>query len=462
MDGGEEETAWKRRPKNSGYDPELFNTHAENRLWLTVTDPEHSMDTDADECKFTSLTPGKKYILLKTICKPLETILSPNGSMSIKVLEGEINKLLITTNINGTKVVIVKHKTLNLIRGEFTSSNTIKMPASEIKEELAEYRVVDVRKIEKPKRDRENKIIKNEDDEVIYEPMGKVILTFEREALPPQIKLYWRLYNIHQHEPEPVQCNKCFEYNHTKKYCPNAVGLCGWCTKAKHCDTGQRCKNPPSCRHCNDNDVDNSHPSFSKQCPRYQMEKEIAYKKETQKIPYWKAKKLVEGTDTDGTMYRRKLAKTVGATTLDSLREASEKSIADRFDRIISDMERRFQDIQTNIEQHVIQRLEQLEQVIEQKMKSIETMVKKVVPSCQNDIINQFQSGVAGLACIPSISKGATSLFSVPSGRLSKQSLDYQQMMTEDPTMKRISTPPSPDDKATKKSRSDIHSVPGD
>ena len=174
MVGKEKETAWMRRP--NGYDPDLFNSHAENKLWITVKDPD-SMDTgDSDDTKvssFTTLTPGKKYHLIKSVCKPIDTILASNGQMNIKVSESEIEHLLTTTEIQNTKVLIEKHKTLNLIRGELDNRITIKMPESEIIEELSEYWVTAAKKEEKPKRDKDNKFVKDDNDEIIYVPTVK-------------------------------------------------------------------------------------------------------------------------------------------------------------------------------------------------------------------------------------------------------------------------------------------------
>ena len=101
---------------------------------------------DTEVSSFTTLTPGKKYHLIKSVCKPIDTIMASNGQMNIKINESEIEHLLATTQIQDTEVLIEKHKTLNLVRGELNSRITIKMPEKEIIEELAEYWVTDAKK----------------------------------------------------------------------------------------------------------------------------------------------------------------------------------------------------------------------------------------------------------------------------------------------------------------------------
>ena len=455
MTGRRGETWQRRIPNTSDYDPDLFNSHAENKLWVTIKNPE-SMDTgdseDTEVSSFTTLTPGQKYHLIKSVCKPIDTMMAANGQMNIKVNESEIEQLLATTQIKDTEVLIEKHKTLNLIRGELNNRITIKMPEKEIIDELAEYWVTDVRKEEKPQRDKDNKFVKNDNNEIIYVPTGKVILTLEREALPPKVKLLWESCDITQHEPDPVQCKKCYDYNHTKKWCSTAVAICGWCSSKKHCETGQRCQQTPVCRHCKDAGRDSDHPAFSRKCPRYILEKDIAYRKETQKIPYWKAKKLAEGTDTEGTRYKSKLIK-ASETTLQNLIEANNAAIEDTFNNLIQNFQNRLEEkmkeilnkATNNFNSFIDQRIEQCFQTSQQ--------------NATDQLLSRYKQHIdSAVATIPLHSVGATDLFT--SGGLSKQSSEYKQMMTEEIRMKRDTYPPtSPRDR--KKSKTSEPPDPG-
>ena len=326
------------------------------------------------------------------------------------------------------------------------------MPEKKIIDELAEYWVTDVRKEEKPQRDKDNKFVKNDNNEIIYVPTGKVILTFEREALPPKVKLLWESCDITQHEPDPVQCKKCYDYNHTKKWCSTAVAICGWCSSKKHCEIGQRCQQTPVCRHCKDAGRDSDHPAFSRKCPRYILEKDIAYRKETQKIPYWKAKKLAEGTDTEGTRYKSKLIK-ASETTLQNLIEANNAAIEDTFNNLIQNFQNRLEEkmkeilnkATNNFNSFIDQRIEQCFQTSQQ--------------NATDQLLSRYKQHIdSAVATIPLHSVGATDLFT--SGGLSKQSAEYKQMMTEEIRMKRDTYPPtSPRDR--KKSKTSEPPDPG-
>ena len=163
------------------------------------------------------------------------------------------------------------------------------MPIDEIQEELKPYDCTE----ERPLRDKHDKIVRHNDGSIKFVPNGTVVLTFERETLPRSVNLHWMSLEVTQHEPEPLLCKNCFLYGHTKKKCPStSVGICGWCSEKAHENTGQRCVNSPKCRHCATED---DHANFSRKCPMWIREKEIAYIRETQKTSYWRAKNIVDG-----------------------------------------------------------------------------------------------------------------------------------------------------------------------
>ena len=299
--------AWKRRlGKWDGYDPDILRTNAEPQLWLNVTDPINTDDnmevtsesSESERSKttpFQRLTTGQKFKIIRAVVNPISANINKNGSIAIKVKNEHVQALLNTHTLGETPVTIRKDEYRNLIRGVIKDKSIKETPENEIIEELSSINCKAARKIEKPKRDQEGKIMKDEQNKIIFEPNGEVVVTMELESIPTtQIDFFHTKMEISPYEPDPILCRTCYNYGHPKKYCKSKITLCGHCSKAKHCEIGQKCENKPMCRHCHSNELEHGHPTYDQGCPSWMREKEILRIKETQKIPYPVARNILD------------------------------------------------------------------------------------------------------------------------------------------------------------------------
>ena len=303
--------AWKKRI-GDGYDPDIWRTFAEPRLWLNISNgrdidmktDDLSTDSESESPavndnnstntkRFQDLTTGQKFKIVRALCTVHNASVNKDGSLSVLVNHEVVDKLLQTTEKDGLPLTIAKNVYRNRVRGVIRNRIIVVTPESEILEELSEYNVTEVRKIDKPKRDDKNQIIRNSKKEVIYEPSGMAVITFELETLPNHINFFYTRLEVTQYEPDPLHCKVCFLFGHAGKNCPNkAIPICGRCSKKKH--EGTQCEEDPKCRNCDTNSMNADHSNYSRDCPIWIKEKEIARVKETQKIPYPAAKAVVE------------------------------------------------------------------------------------------------------------------------------------------------------------------------
>lgn len=327
---------WKRRrAKWESYDGDLWTTMAEPQIWLNISSPEpdemeinsESESTPTSKVNtFEQLTTGTKFRLIRAVVSPISAKVNQKGSVAIKVKNKEVEELLNTNSLGETPVLITKDPYKNLIRGEIKHDTIAKTPEKEIIEELSEINCVKVRKLERPKRDQNRKIVKNEQNQTIFEFSGVAVVTLELESLPTtQVDFFCSKINIQQHEPDPTLCRKCYKYGHTKKYCDSPTSLCGRCCKVLHTAVGGRCENDPECIHCKVDKIKCDHTVFDRECPTWVREKEILYIKEIQKIPYPAARAIL-----DQRMKESSIKSKEREPTLDALIEVSNQRWEER------------------------------------------------------------------------------------------------------------------------------------
>ena len=286
---------------------DLWQYLAQPRLWLTVKDPEKhpekdpqitdTTDTTTNETKiFSKLSPSLKWNLITSIAKPHSASYHKDKSMSIQVLSEDCNKLLSLKEIEKIPVSITKHHFMNNIRGTIKNQTLSEMTEEEIKNGLTDFNCFYARHLNSPERDKDGNIVRTIDNKLIWRPNGVVVISLEKEVLPPKVLLCGMSLDVEPYKPEPLLCKCCFQYGHLFKTCPNkAIRLCSRCSQRHHTNDGERCRNNPHCRSCEENEVDANHMPTSRECPKYKREAEIALIKETHKIPYWRAQEILDG-----------------------------------------------------------------------------------------------------------------------------------------------------------------------
>lgn len=280
--------AWKKRRKKSVWDVEehtyISISGATPDAMEVINSEETPTNTTPQKTvnsEFNNLSPIQAYKLIDKFLNPLKgtTKRLKDGNFTIQVPREELELVVQVCQFGKIPVKVEKHTFLNRCRGTIRSRDTIQMGEEEIKEELAEYRVTRVTKKQYYDKEKKKKVYS-----------GELLLCFDRETLPDSINLAY-LHNIQvkQHEPNPRQCFNCWQIgNHGQDDCKE-VKICGWCSETQHKEAGEPCGSAAKCRNCLGN-----HPNWDKKCPVYVKEKEIQKVKEINKIPYPRAKAIVE------------------------------------------------------------------------------------------------------------------------------------------------------------------------
>ncbi|GFS86900.1 putative RNA-directed DNA polymerase from transposon X-element [Trichonephila clavipes] len=116
-------------------------------------------------------------------------------------------------------------------------------------------------------------------------PTKHPILTFNSPKLPSTIKAGYLNCKIRPYVPNPVRCFKCQRFDHTQTSCRGQL-TCSRCASVGH--SSPDCTLEPKCVNCTQ-----SHPSDSKICPKWKLEKQIQEIKANKYISDPEARKLI-------------------------------------------------------------------------------------------------------------------------------------------------------------------------
>ncbi|KAG1679379.1 hypothetical protein GQR58_012953 [Nymphon striatum] len=114
---------------------------------------------------------------------------------------------------------------------------------------------------------------------------GTIIFTFNTPEPPKSIKAAYLNIKVERYIPNPLRCFKCQKFGHHQTSCKGEAA-CGKCGGANHSDDG--CENASSCLNCKGN-----HPSFSRECPNFLLEKQVVSYKYNFNTTFPEARKIV-------------------------------------------------------------------------------------------------------------------------------------------------------------------------
>ncbi|GBO08446.1 hypothetical protein AVEN_220338-1 [Araneus ventricosus] len=178
---------------------------------------------------------------------------------------------------------LLPHLSLNTSKGVITCGSLLNFTNEEITQELTGQGVKDVRRINIRR-----------DGELL--PTKHFILTFNTPRLPEYIKAGYVLCSVRPYIPNPLRCFKCQRFGHSKINCRWTL-ICARCAVAGHESTG--CTAVEKCVNCQGN-----HTSFSRSCPKWELEKEIVTTKFKNNISFPEARRLVKAlTPIEGKSY---------------------------------------------------------------------------------------------------------------------------------------------------------------
>jgi len=169
------------------------------------------------------------------------------------------------------------HKTLNTSRGILRCRNLRDCSDEEITTNLAAQGVTLARRI-----------ITNRQHNPT--PTNTIILTFDSPSPPAYVTICYEIFPVEQYIPNPLRCARCQQYGHHHTRCnPSKPQVCAVCGESGHSSTTEApCSKTPNCFHCK-----GSHPTYSKECPTWNQEKQIITLKTTLNIPFPEARKRV-------------------------------------------------------------------------------------------------------------------------------------------------------------------------
>ena len=117
---------------------------------------------------------------------------------------------------------------------------------------------------------------------------GACVATFGVPTLPEEVKYGYENVSVRPYIPNPLRCFKYQLYGHHVNACRSSTKHCGRCAAEGH-DSDSCTSLTLKCRNCED-----SHSSFSRDCPVWKQEKEVCTVKVTQGVTYFEARKLVK------------------------------------------------------------------------------------------------------------------------------------------------------------------------
>ena len=169
-------------------------------------------------------------------------------------------------------VKVTPHRTLNFCKGVVRSAELAQMDTDELVEELKDFRVTEVKPIFVTREGTKKKT-------------ATMIVTFATSEVPKKLKAGFLSLSVERYIPNPLRCFKCQKFGHSQSWCKREE-VCPKCGLKAHGDTG--CSEELNCVNCK-----GKHPSFSRDCPIFKLEKEICKVKTEQKLPFPEARKLV-------------------------------------------------------------------------------------------------------------------------------------------------------------------------
>ncbi|GFW25901.1 RNA-directed DNA polymerase from mobile element jockey [Trichonephila clavipes] len=196
-----------------------------------------------------------------------------SGDLLIETISDlQTKSFLLAKTFFNSPVTVSPHKTLNSCRGVISEPDLLSTPDAEILEGFSDQGVIQVRRI----------TIKR-DSNII--PTKHIILTFNKPKLPTTVKAGYLNCKIRPYIPNPLRCFKCQRFDHSQTSCRGQL-TCSRCASVGHSSTD--CTLEQKCVNCTQ-----SHPSDSKLCQKWKIEKQIQELKTNRNISYFEARRLI-------------------------------------------------------------------------------------------------------------------------------------------------------------------------
>ncbi|GFX96319.1 uncharacterized protein TNCV_2292071 [Trichonephila clavipes] len=184
----------------------------------------------------------------------------------------QAEQLLALQMLANIPITVLPHANLNSSRGVISESDLYNVPEQEILEGLQDQKVCAVRRI-----------TIRRDGQVVN--TKHLILTFACPDLPQFITAGYLRCSVRPYIPNPLGCFQCQRFGHSKPTC-RGKPTCARCGAVGH-DSGE-CNGPEKCVNCK-----GDHPSYSRSCSTWNLEKEIITVKIKNRLTYPEARLAV-------------------------------------------------------------------------------------------------------------------------------------------------------------------------
>ncbi|GFW63662.1 RNA-directed DNA polymerase from mobile element jockey [Trichonephila clavipes] len=196
-----------------------------------------------------------------------------SGDLLIETISDlQTKSFLLAKTFFNSPVTVSPHKTLNSCKGVISKPDLLNTPDAEILEGFSDQGIIQVRRI----------TIKRNSNII---PTKHIILTFNKPKLPTTVKAGYLNCKIRPYIPNPLRCFKCQRFGHSQTSCRGRL-TCSRCASVGHSSTD--CTLEQKCVNCTQ-----SHPSDSKLCQKWKIEKQIQELKTNRNISYFEARRLI-------------------------------------------------------------------------------------------------------------------------------------------------------------------------
>ncbi|CAH0564895.1 unnamed protein product [Brassicogethes aeneus] len=176
----------------------------------------------------------------------------------------QANSFIDRTDLDNWKTFIPLN--LTTIKG-IVKNIPLDFPIEELKEAESAAKILHLRRLTAPKRDKTGTIIKDHEQKPIYTSTGMIVITFEGKKCPIEIKYNHYSMLIETYIPPVIQCLSCLRFGHSAKICKSKPRF-RKCGNEDHIK--DECQNAPKCTSCG-----KDHMATSKTCEEYIRQKSI-------------------------------------------------------------------------------------------------------------------------------------------------------------------------------------------
>jgi len=174
-------------------------------------------------------------------------------------------------NLAGCPVTASPHRTLNTCKGIIRCKPLVDCEKQEVLAEMKSQGVVNI----------ENISVK---DSSGGRSSNTFVVTFRLPTLPKHVIVGYMRVPVDLYILNPLRCFKCQKFGHGSKAC-KGTETCARCGQTGH---NGDCSNEVKCPNCS-----GAHTAFSKECPKWILERKIQGIKAERGISYFEARKIV-------------------------------------------------------------------------------------------------------------------------------------------------------------------------